>query len=168
MDRRDGVAVGRRRRRRLYLREQERGIGLAGLGQVDLVARPAGLALGGEARLRVVRRGDPHRARRQLAVGTPARRAVIVQGVVVLDPDLPQRLDRREIPQPGRGRRRVHRPQQLAPIHPDLRGQGLAGRRLLRQAILVQPPAVAVGPRGRALSAQPIRHHGGERVQGVA
>ena len=115
-----------------------------------------------------MRRGDPGGARRQLVIGAPPWRAVIVRGVVVLHPDPPQRLDRRNLAQPCRGRRRPHRLQELRPIRADLERQRLAGRRVGRQAVGVQPSAVAVGPRGWARPMQPVRCHRRERVQRVA
>ena len=107
MDRRSERAVSNRGRGRLDVGDQVGGIVLAGLGQVDLVAHPLGGALPREVRVWVVGRTDEEASRRKLLVHAPAYCALQSPGVL-LNPDLPKRLDsryeagRHGIPRKGR------------------------------------------------------------------
>ena len=93
----------------LDIRDQVGRVSIARLGQVDLVADPAGLALPGVANVRIIGRVKALADRRLVDRFAPADLALIM--AELLDPDDPQSLDRRQPAQPEALRsRRTGRP----------------------------------------------------------
>ena len=90
--------VRRSRRGGLDIRDQVRPIRLAGLGQMNLVADPAGVALFGVAGVGIIGRVKALVDRRLVNWATPAHPALVV--IKLLDPDDPQPLDRGQPAQP--------------------------------------------------------------------
>lgn len=84
------AVVGGRRRGSHYIRDQVDGLRLTGLGEVNLVAVPDGVALLAAACLNVIG-GDQARRARRPVFWVPASHLAFGQ-VEVLDPDLPQCL----------------------------------------------------------------------------
>jgi len=87
------------RRGRLHVHDQVWLVRVAGLGQVHLVARPARLPLGGEAGVWIVRGLNEAIGRRKVVCVAPPNRAIGC-GVILLDPDLTECLDRGYLAQP--------------------------------------------------------------------
>src|SRR5712692_11635114 len=107
-----------------------------------------GVAFTAGAGVQVVRRGDAHRRRRLFVRETPAQRFAPWDGtaVIVLQPDLPECLQRKEITEVRRTLGGPHPVQELRAIGANLLGEGLARARVLRQARLVRAETVAVVP----------------------
>ena len=107
-----------------------------------------GVAFRAGAGVQVVGRGDAHRRRRLFVRETPAQRFAPWDGtaVILLQPDLPERLQRREITEVWRTLGGPHPVQELIAICANLLGEGLALARLFRQARLVRSETVAVVP----------------------
>jgi hypothetical protein len=103
-------------------------VGLAGFGEVGLVAAPAHPALDPVAGMGVIRAADRQSTRWQLPPAAPAQPVLVA--VVLLDPDRPQDLDRRDLPQPPWRVGVVDRFQQGEPVGADgdrQRGPGRLG-----------------------------------------
>jgi hypothetical protein len=82
----------------LDIRDQVGRVGIARLGQMDLVADPAGVALSGVANIRIIGRVEALADRR--LVGRFALADLILIVAELLDPDDPQCRDRRQPAQP--------------------------------------------------------------------
>ena len=109
------------------------------------------------AGLEVIGRGDAHRRGRLLVPGAPAERFQPRDGtaVILLQPNLPERL------QGGQGRgglagcRQPAPIQELIAVRPDLAGERLALARVLRQARLVGAETIAGHTTAAAPAAAP-------------
>ncbi len=84
-------AVGRRPGRRLDVGDQLREFAVARLGDMDLVPDPLGGALLGVVGVRVMRGADEDGTGRDVLRAAPAERPI--DALILLDPDLAQRLD---------------------------------------------------------------------------
>jgi hypothetical protein len=111
-----------------HLRDQVGCVVLAGLGQMHAVTDPAGIALGFVARLNVVGRANDLGRWRLFVARAPAqyRSRRIVAAVLLLNPDLPQRLDGRQFPELGRTGTLVDRLKQAIARVPDDLNQRLS------------------------------------------
>ena len=127
-------AILRGRGRRHHLRDEIGVVGITGLGEVELIADPVGLAFTAVAGLQVVGRGDAHRCGRLLIPCAPAERFEPRHGtaVILLDPDLPECLQGGELPEAQRGVGGLHPRQELIAVRADLPGERLALAGVLR------------------------------------
>src|SRR5262249_14671574 len=91
----------------------------------------------------------------------PRDRAAVIR----LPPNPPQRLQGRELPHPEGGVLGPPPFQKLIAIGPDLTGKRLALTRVLRQARLVGPQAIAGIPVQRHVVLAPGRSHVAELVE---
>ena len=130
----------------LHVRDYPGHVRVAGLGQVVLVTRPAGSALDPVAGVEVVRGGQPLAARREVVALPPAHPLLVP--VVLLGPGAAQGLDRRDLPQPGRGLGRANSVQQHEAVPADLPGPLPAGIFSLGEPVAIDPGPVAVRPPG--------------------
>jgi hypothetical protein len=112
------------------------------------IADPLRVAFRAGAGVQVVGRCDAHRRRRLFVRETPAQRFAPWDGtaVLLLQPDLPERLQRREVTEVRRTLGGPHPVQELIAICATLLGEGLALARIFRQARLVRSETVAVVP----------------------
>ena len=128
----------------LHVRDQVGRVRLAGLREVDLVARPAGSALDAVAGVKVIRGGQPLSAWREVLALPPAH--LLPVPVVLLVPGLAQGPDRRDLRQPFRGPGRADGVQQREAVPAGLPEPPGPGVFPLGEAIGVDPGAVAVRP----------------------
>ena len=121
---------------------------VAGLADVDLVAGPPGALFEAVAGVGVVRGGQPESAGREVFALPPLHlRPGLGHGaVVVLHPHRAQDLHRRELAQPGRRVRRVHRLQQREPVPAVGQGHLLALARGSRRMPGVESAGRSVRP----------------------
>jgi hypothetical protein len=150
-------AILRGRWRRHHLRDEIGVVGIAGLGEVERIADPVGLALTAVAGLQVVGRSDAHRGRRLLIPGAPAERFEPRHrtAVIVLEPYLPECLQGREVAEAQRGVGGLHPRQELLAVRADLPGERLARAGLFRQAGMVGPEVIAGIPVRRHVRLHP-------------
>jgi hypothetical protein len=94
VDRRAHDAVLRGRRCREHLGDQIGLTHIAGLGEMELIAHPMGIAFTAVAGFQVIGRGKAHRCRRLLVPGAPAQHFPPWDGaaVILLEPNPPQHL----------------------------------------------------------------------------
>ena len=147
-DDRAHCTIGRGRRGREHLGDQIRVLRLTRLGEGVLIADPLRVALRAVAGLQLVGRGDPQRRWRLLIRGTPTERFEPGNGttVILLHPDLPERLQRGEGAEVRHACGRPHAVQELIAVHADLAGARFALARLFWQAHLIRSETVAVVP----------------------
>lgn len=88
----------------------------------------------------------------------------IVDEAEVLKPDLPQQLNRRDLPQPYRRTRSHDGRKQLMTIATDLLGVGAPLRLALGHFMIASPPVIALQLGRIGLPAQPL---GGRCRQGI-
>jgi hypothetical protein len=147
--------VRRSRRSGLDIRDQVRPIRLAGLGHMNLVADPAGIALFGVAGVGIIGRVKALVDRRLVNWATPAHLALIV--IELLDPDDPQPLDRRQPAQPEPLPFGEEGGQQVMAIGANRLAQSLAGSLAFGQTVLLDPGAIALRPVRPVVLDQPPR-----------
>ena len=157
--------VGVGRRCRLHIGNQVRGIRLTGFGDLDGVADPLPAPLGAVAGLHVIRGVDGDGRWREIPRRTPRHGRVGAREL--LQPDLPQRLDGRNRTEVGGRLRRTERLQQAKAIDADLVGQGIPLGLALGEAEVVDPRAIALGPRRIEAGSQPVGSPLGHLVQGM-
>ena len=161
--------IVRARRHGRDMADQMGRVHVAGFGEVNRVPGPGGLALGVEARVRIIGGLEQEGPRGQVLLCAQAHHPRGRVGrVVVVEPHAPQDLHRGDLAQPAGRRRAVDRGEQLHAIGPDPRRQRVALRLRLRQARVRDPDTVAVVPVGGDLRSQPVGDHHGERIEGVA
>jgi hypothetical protein len=119
-------------------------VGLAGLGEVGLVAAPAHAAFDAVAGVGVIGAVDGQRGGWQLPFAAPAQPVPVA--VVVLDPHRPQGLHRWDLPQPHRRVGGVDGIQQREPVSADHHGERGAGCCGLREPVVAGALAVALVP----------------------
>ncbi len=165
------IAIGRRCRSGLDMRDQVRSLILARPGQMRLVPDPARTAFLGEVCRIIVRgtdelRGGRHPAHRAPGIGAPAHS--VPSARIVLHPHPPQRLDRRDHAQPYRRIERMDRGEQGNAIGADRLGEGPACFPGTGESVIFVPARVALDPFQFAMGAQPIGGDRGENVEGMA
>jgi hypothetical protein len=120
MDRRERRRVDDRRGGRLDVGDQPGRVVVARLGEMDLVADPLPRghpgALARVVGIGVVRRADEHGGRGDVVGRAPADCALLQPEL--LHPDAAQRLDRRDLAQPGGCLGAIDRRQQRVPVAP--------------------------------------------------
>ena len=140
-----------------------------GWSEVGLVAGLTLAALLAVAGVGVVRGDQRQPARREPLFGClPPDHLLPVavdNPVVLLYPDPAESLDRGQLPQPRRGIRGVHRPQQPVAVPAVGHDQRVALGLALGQVQLIDPAPVHPRPRVIDHSSQPPRSRGGERLQ---
>ena len=129
--------VGRASGSGLDIRDQVGRVPIARLGQVDLVADPAGVALFGVANVGIIGRVKALADRRLVDRVAPADPALVV--AELLDPDDPQSLDRRQPAQPEPLGLVEQGSQQIVAIGADNLRQRLASSQAPGQAVLLDP-----------------------------
>jgi len=137
---------------------------------MDFVTFPISLAFGAVARLHVVRRNNAHRAWRQAVffLSAPLRPSGV--GVVLLQPNTPQRCDGRRLKQTRQSRGGLQSVEQGVSIKPDLNGQPCARAFFFRKAVFVKPSLIAfrpIAPLGFQASPHPIRRNRGDGIERV-
>jgi len=136
--------IGQARRCGLDIRDQVRPVGVAGFGQMDLVADPANVTLFGVASLWIVRRMKAPAHRRLISRLAPADTVSIM--VKLLDPDEPQPLHRLRPIRPEALLLVRQSGQQVVAIRADGFSQRLTRGQALGQTILLDPGAVSLCP----------------------
>ena len=145
LDRRGHGDIGQARRRGLDIRDQVRLVSIAGLGQMNLGADPADVALLGLARLRIIGRVNAAAHWRLIGWLTPADTALVMGEL--LDPDEPQPLYGQWPVRPKAVPLVEQSGQQLMPIRADGFGQRLPSGQALGQAIVRGLPRALTKPR---------------------
>ena len=161
LDGRAHDVILRGRGRREHLRDEIRLIGITGSRQMHFIPHPMGRAIATVAGLRVLRGADQQRRGRLFISRAPAecfgpwgRTAVIV-----LAPNPTQGLRSGEITEAWRALGSHHPVRELIAVRLDLAGEDLAFARVLRQASLFGPLAVA----GIPLQGHMLLYRGGGR-----
>src|ERR1019366_4568176 len=138
---------------------------LAGLADVDPIARPALAALLGVASIRVIGGDKLESARRDaMLAGLPPDHllpVLISAAVVLLHPDHPQSPDCGQFAQPARRARGAHGLQQVVAVPAVLLGELAAGGLAGGQAQGIDPLPVDLLPGGVDDACQPVRGSGG-------
>jgi hypothetical protein len=150
-----------------HWRDEIRLVRITGLGEVDLRTDPLRVPFTTVARREIVGGGEAPCRRRWLVAGAPAERFPPRDGtaVIVVPPNLPQRLQGRELPHTEGGIRGPHPFQELIAIGPDRAGARLTCAGVLRQTGLVGPEAIASIPRQRHVLLAPGGSHSAARVE---
>src|SRR5262245_27137991 len=153
---------------RLDLCDQAWFIFITSLGQVRLVADPGRAPFVRVARIRIVRRTNPNSGRNQAVLFgcTPARSAS--DQIILLHPDLPERLHGRNPRQPLRRISRINSLKQFVTIDADALTQSDAFGFAFGQAVLINARAVTLNPFGSGVRLQPFGSRHRQRVQRVA
>lgn len=146
-----------------HVRDQMRGLGLAGPAGVNLVAAPARPALDAVVGIAVIRRGQPLSGWREVLALPPAHPLRVP--VVLLGPGPAQDPDRGDLAQPGRSKRVIDGIQEREPVPAHLLGPLQAGVVSLRESVVVDLGPVAVHPRRVDQRGQPVRDGRGQRFQ---
>jgi hypothetical protein len=154
--------IRRRGRRGEHLRDQSRLLWITGLREVARIAHPMGVTCTAVAGFQVVGGVDQPRRGRVLVSGAPAEHFPPGDRttIIVLEPNPTQGFKRGESTQAWRALGSRHPVEELRAVRPDLPSQGLACARLLRQARLFGPQAIA----GRPLPGHMPLDPGGRRL----
>ncbi|SQD94650.1 hypothetical protein FMEAI12_2700006 [Parafrankia sp. Ea1.12] len=147
----------------LHVGDHVWGVVVAGLGEVDLVADPARPVFDPVACVKVIGRGQPASARREVLVLPPDH--LRPGAVVLLDPRDAQDVDRGDLAQPGRRVGSADRREQGEPVPADHDGQLGAARRRPRQPVGLHPRRIATVPTGLDDPGQPARGRRGQRLK---
>ena len=154
------------RRAGLHVRDQVRGIVIAGLGDVDLVAGPLHLTLCAVMHLGIIGRLQPLADRRQFRSSPPARPPIVP--CVMHPPHVAQRLHHRHRASRSRCARIVQGVEQEEPVRANLQRESFALLPALGQAIVLNAMRIALEPSRLSDHANPVRNNGGQIIESGA
>lgn len=165
LDRQDLGDIGGRSKGGRDLSDQAGQVVIAGLRQMDLVARPMHFPLGGEPRLRLIRRLNMLTGRRRRIWVAPRIPSIRSAQIFLL----PYPLQQRDLPQGTQGDGRLW-PCQVDEEPSTIRAHLLRLRRpfclAAGQAIGLNPSAVALVPVQRDMRLQPAGRFFRQRIEG--